>query len=226
MRRNLRGRLLIYYGTADNNVHQNNSMQLIQALQRAGKSFEVQVGPDQPHTGVNAAHDGVLHREPRHASRENPGALTQTFAFGRGLPLLSPVIDDKNSRTVVPNVIGPVHRDAVQKGSKADPCQLPICLMSPGIYSCNHNGCIATAREFVTGQKEFLERFFDGNPRPRRCELDQAGSRASFAAFSRVTHRECSDVGSFQNEHRIAEVLTGDRLNFARQIQTIVNGTG
>ncbi len=50
---NLRGRLLLYYGTADNNVHQNNSMQLIQALQRAGKSFEVQVGPDQPHSGVN-----------------------------------------------------------------------------------------------------------------------------------------------------------------------------
>jgi dipeptidyl-peptidase-4 len=50
---NLRGRLLLYYGTADNNVHQDNSMQLIQALQRAGKSFEVQVGPDQPHTGVN-----------------------------------------------------------------------------------------------------------------------------------------------------------------------------
>ena len=50
---NLRGRLMLYYGTADNNVHQNNSMQLIQALQRAGKSFEVQVGPDQPHTGVN-----------------------------------------------------------------------------------------------------------------------------------------------------------------------------
>jgi len=49
----LRGRLLLYYGTADNNVHQNNSMQLIQALQRAGKNFEVQVGPDQPHSGVN-----------------------------------------------------------------------------------------------------------------------------------------------------------------------------
>jgi len=50
---NLRGRLLLYYGTADNNVHQNNSVQLIQALQRAGKSFELQIGPDQPHTGVN-----------------------------------------------------------------------------------------------------------------------------------------------------------------------------
>jgi len=50
---NLKGRLLLYYGTADNNVHQDNSMQLIQALQRAGKSFEVQVGPDQPHSGVN-----------------------------------------------------------------------------------------------------------------------------------------------------------------------------
>jgi dipeptidyl-peptidase-4 len=50
---NLRGRLLLYYGTADNNVHQDNSMQLIQALQRAGKNFEVQVGPDLPHSGVN-----------------------------------------------------------------------------------------------------------------------------------------------------------------------------
>ena len=50
----LDGRLLIYYGTADNNVHPTNSMQLMQALQRAGKSFEVQVGPDAGHTGVRA----------------------------------------------------------------------------------------------------------------------------------------------------------------------------
>jgi dipeptidyl-peptidase-4 len=34
-------------------VHPNNAMQLIQALQRAGKSFEVQVGPDQGHTAIN-----------------------------------------------------------------------------------------------------------------------------------------------------------------------------
>ena len=51
--KNLKGRLLIYYGTADNNVHPNNSMQLIKALQQAGKSFEVQVGPDAGHSGVN-----------------------------------------------------------------------------------------------------------------------------------------------------------------------------
>ncbi len=49
----LKGRLLIFYGTADNNVHPANSMQLIQALQRAGKSFEVQVGPDMGHSAVN-----------------------------------------------------------------------------------------------------------------------------------------------------------------------------
>ena len=54
MAANLKGRLLLYYGTADNNVHPNNSMQLITALQKAGKSFEVQVGPDQPHSGVNS----------------------------------------------------------------------------------------------------------------------------------------------------------------------------
>lgn len=49
----LKGRLMIYYGTADDNVHPNNSMQLIQALQRAGKSFEVQVGPDRGHTWID-----------------------------------------------------------------------------------------------------------------------------------------------------------------------------
>lgn len=49
----LKGRLMLYYGTADNNVHPSNSMQLIQALQRAGKSFEVQVGPDQEHGSIN-----------------------------------------------------------------------------------------------------------------------------------------------------------------------------
>ncbi|KYG71787.1 dipeptidyl-peptidase-4 [Roseivirga ehrenbergii] len=50
---NLKGELMIYYGTADNNVHPSNSMQLIKALQDAGKSFEVQVGPDRGHTAVN-----------------------------------------------------------------------------------------------------------------------------------------------------------------------------
>lgn len=51
---NLKGRLMLFYGTADNNVHPSNSMQLIAALQRAGKSFEVQVGPDVGHAGLNS----------------------------------------------------------------------------------------------------------------------------------------------------------------------------
>jgi dipeptidyl-peptidase-4 len=49
----LKGRLMLYYGTADNNVHPNNSMQLIRALQRAGKSFDVQVGPDMGHSAIS-----------------------------------------------------------------------------------------------------------------------------------------------------------------------------
>ena len=49
----LKGRLMIYYGTNDNNVHPSNSLQLIQALQKAGKSFEVQVGPDKGHTAMD-----------------------------------------------------------------------------------------------------------------------------------------------------------------------------
>lgn len=50
---NLKGRLLLYYGTADNNVHPSNTLQLISELQRAGKSFDLMVGPDRGHTGVN-----------------------------------------------------------------------------------------------------------------------------------------------------------------------------
>jgi dipeptidyl-peptidase-4 len=51
--KNLRGALLLYYGTADNIVHPSNTLQLIKELQRLGKSFEVQVGPDLGHTSVN-----------------------------------------------------------------------------------------------------------------------------------------------------------------------------
>jgi len=51
--KDLKGELMIFYGTNDNNVHPSNSLQLIQSLQKAGKSFEVQVGPDKGHTAVN-----------------------------------------------------------------------------------------------------------------------------------------------------------------------------
>lgn len=51
--KDLQGELMIYFGTSDNNVHPSNSLQLIQALQKAGKSFEVQVGPDKGHTRMN-----------------------------------------------------------------------------------------------------------------------------------------------------------------------------
>ena len=50
----LQGRLMLYYGTADNNVHPNNTLQLVKALQAAGKSFELQVGPDQGHSSISS----------------------------------------------------------------------------------------------------------------------------------------------------------------------------
>ncbi len=51
--KSLKGRLLLYYGTADNNVHPTNALQIVKALQDAGKSFDLQVGPDQGHSAVN-----------------------------------------------------------------------------------------------------------------------------------------------------------------------------
>lgn len=49
----LKGDLLVYFGTADDNVHPKNALHLIQALQAAGKSFDVQIGPDKGHTGID-----------------------------------------------------------------------------------------------------------------------------------------------------------------------------
>ncbi|REG88570.1 S9 family peptidase [Algoriphagus antarcticus] len=49
----LEGELLIFFGTADNNVHPANSLMLINAFQDAGKSIEVQIAPDGGHTALN-----------------------------------------------------------------------------------------------------------------------------------------------------------------------------
>ena len=51
---NLKGKLMLYYGTADNNVHPSNTLQLIQALEAAGKYYDLQVGPDKGHTQMVA----------------------------------------------------------------------------------------------------------------------------------------------------------------------------
>lgn len=50
----LEGEMMIYFGTSDNNVHPQNSLDLIKALQDARKSFEVQVGPDRGHTAMDS----------------------------------------------------------------------------------------------------------------------------------------------------------------------------
>jgi len=52
--KNLKGKLMLYYGTADNNVHPSNTIQLVQALETAGKHYDLQVGPDRGHTQMNA----------------------------------------------------------------------------------------------------------------------------------------------------------------------------
>ena len=48
-----KGRLLLFFGTADNNVHPANSLQLIRAFEDAGKGIDVQIGPDRAHSAVN-----------------------------------------------------------------------------------------------------------------------------------------------------------------------------
>lgn len=53
--KNLHGKLLICHGMIDDNVHPQNSLQFINALQAAGKDFEVMVYPGSRH-GIIPAH--------------------------------------------------------------------------------------------------------------------------------------------------------------------------
>lgn len=50
--KDLTGKLCLFYGTADDNVHPSNSHQLIAALDRASKPYRLYVGVDQGHSGL------------------------------------------------------------------------------------------------------------------------------------------------------------------------------
>jgi dipeptidyl-peptidase-4 len=45
----LHGKLLLIHGTIDDNVHLNNSIQMIEKLQQAGKQFELMLYPNARH---------------------------------------------------------------------------------------------------------------------------------------------------------------------------------
>ena len=55
--KDLKGRLLLFFGTADDNVHPSNTFQLIRALDGAGKSYDLAVGVDAGHSGVRRARE-------------------------------------------------------------------------------------------------------------------------------------------------------------------------
>ncbi len=50
---NLKGHLMIYFGTADDNVHPSNTYQFVDAVERAGKRYDMQAGMDRGHSGMN-----------------------------------------------------------------------------------------------------------------------------------------------------------------------------
>jgi dipeptidyl-peptidase-4 len=52
---NLKGKLLVVHGTIDNNVHPSNTIHLIDALQKAGKTFDFMFYPEQRH-GISSSH--------------------------------------------------------------------------------------------------------------------------------------------------------------------------
>lgn len=51
----LKGKLMLYFGTADNNVHPSNTIQLAHALELAGKRYDMTIGADRAHSQMNSA---------------------------------------------------------------------------------------------------------------------------------------------------------------------------
>jgi dipeptidyl-peptidase-4 len=68
---NLRGALLLVHGTSDDNVHFQNSIQMIEALIKAGKQFRLMIYPNKTH-GISGsdAHDHLFHMIEDHFERE------------------------------------------------------------------------------------------------------------------------------------------------------------
>jgi dipeptidyl-peptidase-4 len=60
--KNLHGRLLLIHGMIDDNVHMQNSVQFMDALQRAGKDFEMMFYPQARH-GIGSQHYSKLQNE-------------------------------------------------------------------------------------------------------------------------------------------------------------------
>ena len=52
---NLKGKLLLVHGLIDNNVHVGNTIHLADALQRAGKEFDLMIYPENRH-GIGGYH--------------------------------------------------------------------------------------------------------------------------------------------------------------------------
>ena len=64
---NLSGHLLLVHGTSDDNVHLQNSIQFIYALEEAGKPFELQIYPRKTHSiSGRATRSHLYHRIQRH----------------------------------------------------------------------------------------------------------------------------------------------------------------
>jgi dipeptidyl-peptidase 4 len=68
---NLHGELLLVHGTGDDNVHFQNSVQMIDALIRAGKQFRLMIYPNKTHSIAGSdARDHLFHMIEDHFQRE------------------------------------------------------------------------------------------------------------------------------------------------------------
>jgi dipeptidyl-peptidase-4 len=68
---NLHGALLLAHGTGDDNVHFQNSMQMIDALIKAGKQFQLMIYPNKTHSIAGSdARDHLFHMIEDHFERE------------------------------------------------------------------------------------------------------------------------------------------------------------
>ena len=182
--KDLKGRLMLYYGTADNNVHPSNTMQLIKALQEAARASSAGRPGSRAQRRQSGSDDGVLHREPDRAAGDGNGDLLSA-GNARRKWVRGRLLQQTSSRHPQgTRCIWPIAKNS--SGQGFEQCDYPRTRLSQCKRTANHERSSLSLISFAT------------LPRARSVLL--TGSTGSCKSFRRTFEHERRRLSAVRRE--------------------------